>query len=165
MRLELHNGLKDANKVLTKLRVALRGVKLNPRKEWFIVESYVNCREQGYAIIGRTGDYTYGTVRNFYCAFSQNRNSDSVVVYLATYFGSSKAHPKQFHAYDPWAGNIPSQEVYEHAQYFPPMTGYYEMAAKFIRDEIVHFLSDDFEASACFFGDGDIDNQLARKNK
>lgn len=107
MKLEKCDSLKVADKVLAELRkmpsVASRG--LQP-----YVDTYSNCREQGYTVHAchkSMNIYTDKTVM-----FSQNRNSDVIVVYPMTGY--------ETHLTD--AG-------YAAAKYFEP--GDYKGAAKF----------------------------------
>ena len=142
MKLEFHQGLQDANKVLTKLRVALKQVKKVPHTD-FRVESYVNCREQGYAIIGYCGTGV-NEGREFYCSFSQHRNSDSVVVHLGTKLLSTHRS-----LYQSFCGNIAEEVVYANRQTFQWTKdgAQYREAATFIAIQIGIFLSDKFTQS------------------
>lgn len=81
------------------------------------VQAYSNCREQGYAITMFGGDKRIKKV-----AFSQCRNSDSIVVYRG-YNG------------DFLDGNIPIKEVYGERNFFQKGNGNEcFQAAEFILD-------------------------------
>lgn len=80
------------------------------------VEAYVNGREQGFCL----NNYT----SNRKVSFSENRNSDSIVVY----HGFSSDFLMQ--------GNTPSEAVYRGAsRYFA--YNEYELAAQFIHDMLI----------------------------
>jgi hypothetical protein len=95
-----------ARKVLAEVK---RWAKLSKEDCYIIVESYVNCREQGFAL---------ASCDDLKVAFSENRNSDDIVVY----FG--KRSDFAFNT------NIPSEEAWENRKFF----GYNEIekAAKLI---------------------------------
>jgi hypothetical protein len=59
------------------------------------LEVYSNCREQGYCIKHKNG---------LSISFSENRNSDDIVVYVGTKFDMQ--------------GNVPTEESYRKARYF-----------------------------------------------
>jgi hypothetical protein len=88
------------------------------------IRSYVNGREEGFYIV------VYG-LRSKAVAFSENRNSDNIVVY----FGVSNDFTPQ--------GNVPSEEVYKNAKYFD-YNAYLE-AAKFIYNYLCPESSDEEE--------------------
>ena len=69
-------------------------------EKYINIEAYVNCREQGFSI----QNYFKGERQ---VAFSENRNSDDIVVY----YGKRVDFSMQ--------GNVPSDEVYRKARYFP----------------------------------------------
>jgi len=79
--------------------------ELNKKKRYYL-EFYENGREHGYAI----------TDFNIKIVFSENRNSDDVVVYYA----ESNKFSMQ--------GNIPDEEVYKDKKFFQNI----EDAAKYI---------------------------------
>jgi len=150
MKLNFHNGLSDADKVLHRLRATLRSFKPDVEgRVCFLVESYVNCREQGYTITGGI----YGTpdkndTRDFYCAFSQYRNSDSVVVYIA-----SKRSSNSFQSHDIFKGNIPADEVWRTAIHvsWEKDGSHYQHAADLIAASIKMFLSKNYANSQYFY--------------
>lgn len=76
---------------------------------YICVESYSNCREQGFAL---------ASCDDRKVAFSENRNSDNIVVY----FGNRMSFE--------YNSNIPNEEVWESRRYFTPHG--YEQAAKAI---------------------------------
>lgn len=90
------------------LGVVKRLAKKSKDDSYVVVEVYVNCREQGFALNGDTR----------MVAFSEFRRSDDIVVY----FGARKDFA--------FNTNIPSEKVYESAKFFKP--GQHEEAAKFI---------------------------------
>ena len=95
----------------------------------FHVECYANGREHGFAIKG------YGVVKGgFGVAFSENRNSDSIVVYVGKYndFGM--------------AGNVPSEDVYRASKHFA-YNEIYE-AARLIVEKVRAFIAANKEAEA-----------------
>lgn len=98
-----------ARRVLAAVRVELK--KLPPQKyeDYLQVQSYANCREQGFCLHLDT-DHTV--------AFAEWRRSDEIVVY----FGGRKDFDMNT--------NIPSEEAFENARFFNPHE--YEKAAKFI---------------------------------
>lgn len=100
-----------ARKVLTlvkRLAYVPRGMK-EKDDSIVCVESYVNCREQGFAL---------ASCDDRKVAFSEFRRSDDIVVY----FG--KREDFAFNT------NIPSEEVYESAKFF--RFDQHEKAARFI---------------------------------
>ena len=64
------------------------------------VEAYSNCREQGFSIV------KYQNPSCLRVSFSENRNSDDIVVY------AGKDCEFQIR------GNIPNEEIYKQAKYF-----------------------------------------------
>lgn len=76
-------------------------------------EAYSNGREQGLFVRGPHGA----------AAFAENRNSDSIVVYLAV----SDEFPTQH--FD-MAGNVPDEKAYGDRQFFPPL--HFREAARYI---------------------------------
>jgi hypothetical protein len=95
-----------ARKVLAEVK---RWAKLSRDDSVIAIESYVNCREQGFAL---------ASCDDRKVAFSEFRRSDDIVVY----FG--KRADFAFNT------NIPSDEVYESAKFF--RFDKIEQAAKFI---------------------------------
>jgi hypothetical protein len=95
-----------ARKVLAEVK---RWAKLSKEDCYIIVESYVNCREQGFAL---------ASCDDLMVSFSEFRRSDDIVVY----FGARKDFDRNT--------NIPNEEVYESAKFFRPFE--VEKAAKFI---------------------------------
>lgn len=70
---------------------------MHPDKE-LLLEAYANCREQGYCL--------WNLEARKKVSFSENRNSDSIVVYS----GKMELFSMQ--------GNIPSEEAYERKLFF-----------------------------------------------
>jgi hypothetical protein len=105
MKIQKHHSLQVANKVLKLITV--------PKKVADVchVESYSNCREQGYSIIGYPN-----SSKGIRVSFSECRNSDQIVVYTGSYL--------EFQI----AGNIPSDKIWGGADYFHTP----EEAARFI---------------------------------
>lgn len=68
-------------------------------EKYLCIEAYVNCREQGFSV----KNYFQGERQ---VSFSENRNSDDIVVY----YGNRGDFSMQ--------GNVPSEEVYRKARYF-----------------------------------------------
>lgn len=95
-----------ARKVLAEIK---RLAKNSKDDSCVVVESYVNCREQGFAL---------ASCDDRKVAFSEFRRSDDIVVY----FGTRKDFA--------FNTNIPSDEVYESAKFF--RFDKIEQAAKFI---------------------------------
>lgn len=109
--LKFHDSLKVASKILNTVKKLLREKNIKT-DAW--VEAYSNCREQGYCIRALVG------VERLSISFSESRGSDQIVVYV----GGG--------VFDP--GNIPTDEAYKNAKYFP--CAGYEKAAAFIVGEI-----------------------------
>jgi hypothetical protein len=95
-----------ARKVLAEVK---RWAKFSQDDSVIAIESYANCREQGYAL---------ASCDDLKVVFSEFRRSDDIVVY----FGARKDFA--------FNTNIPSEEVYESAKFFRPFE--VEQAAKFI---------------------------------
>jgi hypothetical protein len=91
------------------LAIVKRLAKNSKDDSYVAVEAYVNCREQGFALASHDESKV---------AFSENRNSDHIVVYYGT--------RKDF----AFNTNIPSEEAYENRKLF--MYNEHEKAAKFI---------------------------------
>lgn len=100
--------LSVANKVLNAISRLSKGHK-------FILETYSNGREQGYALLI---DKTYSKK----VAFSESRGSDHIVVF----FGNSDDFD--------FIGNVPSYNVYKTAKFFSPYET--EKAANFIIEQL-----------------------------
>jgi hypothetical protein len=81
--------------------------QLGDRVNEIRVESYHNCREEGFAISGLLSNSEYDWQRR--AVFSENRNSDSIVLYTGKTID-----------FDISSG-IPSEETYRRARYFPPL--------------------------------------------
>ena len=97
---------KAARKVLAEFNTIIKS-KYRSKKDWgwVTVKTYSNCREQGFNL--RT--YFYGRWVTFgerSVSFSENPNSDNIVVY----FGKSDEF-----AYNT---NIPDDAVWQNAKYF-----------------------------------------------
>jgi hypothetical protein len=95
-----------ARKVLAEVK---RWAKLSKEDCEIAIESYANCREQGYAL---------ASCDDLKVVFSEFRRSDDIVVY----FGARKDFDRNT--------NIPNEEVYESAKFF--RFDKIEQAAKFI---------------------------------
>lgn len=81
------------------------------------VEAYANGREQGYSIVGLFFNGDKGVKCKRVC-FSENRNSDMIVVYHG-----------ENHDFDV-SSNIPNGDTYHNRKFFEP--GNYDGAANFI---------------------------------
>lgn len=101
-----------AAKVLKAVRKALPKDREERR---LYLEAYSNGREQGYRLkVVEAGP------REMNISFSENRNSDNIVVYMGYNFAMQ--------------GNVPSEEAYRTAHCFD--CGEYDKTAKFIVDQI-----------------------------
>jgi hypothetical protein len=162
MKLDFHTGIQYANAILKNVRASVSRLKIEDLS-FFHVESYTNCREQGYAIIGSIYPKD-GTPRHFYCAFSVGRNSDSAVVYLATYQSSRDSKVPTFESHQVFCGNIPSDEVYRKGSSFTyeKCKSHITNSSKFIVDELEFFVSDEFAKSNYFFTEQDA---IIQKNQ
>src|SRR3990172_7764209 len=89
--------IAKADAVLAVLEVLLKETS-GPQSD-LLLEMYANGREHGYSLVEWTAQRKV--------SFSENRNSDRIVVYC----GHSSL------AFD-MGGNVPSEEVYRKAQYF-----------------------------------------------
>lgn len=96
---------------VVELYVAHSIASINCPTDKIYVETYSNCREQGYSIVN------HHNARQV--SFSQNRNTDNIVVY----FGA----PSDFLEH-----NIPSEEIYTKAKYFKYEE--YSKAGSFVLD-------------------------------
>lgn len=65
-------GIKVANKVLKFLRPLVKNESFD-----ITIESYCNCREQGYQFVFYPNNYSSSTT----FSVAENRNSDSIVIY------------------------------------------------------------------------------------
>jgi hypothetical protein len=91
------------------LAIVKRLAKNSKDDSYILVEDYVNCREQGFAL----ASHDHAKV-----AFSEFRRSDDIVVY----FGTRNDFERNT--------NIPSEKSYESARFF--RYNQHEAAAKFI---------------------------------
>jgi hypothetical protein len=107
--IKFYNSLQVAHTVLSAVNSLLR----EGEDEHFWVETYSNCREQGYCIVGN-----YHKAGSKTIAFSENRNSDSIVVYCD--------ENREFSL----AGNVPNDSVYRNSRMFG--FGKYQEAAEYI---------------------------------
>lgn len=102
MKIDTHHSLKLAEKVKTALKKVGDDKILNQLNGgnypsmWY--ECFDNCREQGYCIIVGEG------YPSFRVAFTENRNSDDIVVYCYR----NNRHPS----------NIPSDGSWDDRKYF-----------------------------------------------
>ncbi len=134
MNIPFHHSLKDADRVLKRLRSLAKSHKM-PRGVDFYVESLVNCREQGYAIFGSNYIKDLGIRGEFYASFGQHRCSDSVFVNLGM------AQSFDVKLCDIWTGNIASEEVWKNQQTFEWQKdgSHYTKAAEFILSQMKLF--------------------------
>lgn len=108
------SNIDIANKILQRVK------RVKFPKDTFWVKVYSNCREQGFCIRGWNG------VSDFYASFSENRNSDEIVVYA-----ESIGDPDKREYEKRWDDqNRPSEDAYKAAKYFKP--GDFDGAAKYI---------------------------------
>ena len=111
-----------ARKVLTAFKKLVRA---NHRSKtdngWINVSTYTNCREQGFNV----KEYIYAGGNRMYrtASFSENRNSDNIVVYCGVNSD-----------FDTNTG-IPNEETWRNAQYFG--AGEYDKAAEYVYNWIV----------------------------
>jgi len=96
-----------ARKILAAVKPLLRSKKDD--NDFVMVQPYVNCREQGFALCSNN---------NRKVAFSEYRRSDEIVVY----YGKRKDFA--------FNTNIPSDKVYENAKFYAPKQ--IESAARFV---------------------------------
>jgi hypothetical protein len=78
--MKLHRAMGLADRTL---HILERALKAHPSDEELLVHSYRNGRENGYAVSVWTG--TFGSVPYWTWTFSENRNSDDVVIYEGDY--------------------------------------------------------------------------------
>jgi hypothetical protein len=135
MKLEIHHSLVDAEKVLAIVKHFAKKIGI-PDRVYFVVESYVNCREQGYSIIG--SNYTGKKICNFYASIAQHRMSDSIVVCLGMCTGWDVK------LYQSFCGNIAEERVWAQAQTFAwdKEGTHYKKAAMFILEQMEIFAND-----------------------
>jgi hypothetical protein len=136
MKIDANNKMVLANKVLARIRKIIAHVKAEKiffldknKKEcsyypqpW--VEAYSNCREQGLCL------------RDMYftAAWSENRNSDAIVVYIGDY-----------HDFD-MGGNIPNDNIYDTRKLFSPNDGsYLDDAAHYIVNCFIEYMKKEQE--------------------
>ena len=99
--MKIYKEFRVANAVLALVELILSGMEDEEESGFssLMVEMYANGREHGYQI-------HKWDMKRAVC-FSENRNSDTIVVYRGGQLDFQMA------------GNIPSQAVYEHAKHFP----------------------------------------------
>jgi hypothetical protein len=118
--------IKLAQTFLNLLKKELQKVKT---KETLTLEMYANGREHGYhlslLVYGNKGG-----VEKWGCSFSENRNSDDLVVYTGIGI---------LHCFD-MAGNVPSDHVYANRQFFSSTDSGRKDALAFIVDSLKDFL-------------------------
>lgn len=114
--LETADGVLSFIDSLTDFGVT-EGVTPEDVEDWY-VGTYCNGREQGYSIIGRPGLRGDDKPAPKVC-FSENRNSDAIVVYCG-----------DIRSFSDIRGNVPDQEIWENRSLFG--AGQYEEAARFI---------------------------------
>ena len=121
MRVKRYRSIIVADKVLSEFKKIARKTKsTQPYEGYCMIDLYSNGREQGYSIIRLSYDRKGRTSQ---CVFSENRNSDSIVVYTGTElldFGSSS--------------QIPSEKVYDNRHYFNHNE--HKQAAQYIFDKL-----------------------------
>lgn len=100
--------ITDKNLKATAVLAIVLDLSKNGTQTYF-VEPYVNGREVGYSIRLRdTGGAANNLTRGWpQATFSENRNSDDIVVYLGTTTNFSMQ------------GNVPDEETYRSATYYP----------------------------------------------
>lgn len=119
MKIPLKENLAVAEKVRRAVNRLNKSPKLVARGHF---ECFDNCREQGFVL--KLGD-GYDFRRTFNIAFSENRNSDDIVVYCYV----NTRFPQNLPATDAdWAGS----------KYFPHKK--YDQAAQYIIDRAIGFL-------------------------
>ena len=96
-------------------------------KEDLVLEMYSNCREQGYHL--QTSRIDGDNVVTWGCSFSENRNSDELVVYVGT--GSQRFEMQ---------GNVPDQRAYDSARYYGPREGELKKATSYIITSLREFI-------------------------
>lgn len=116
----LKQNLQVATAVLAVVNTILND---DDQVDRFHVEAYSNGREQGYHIRGWADDIG---CEGLGISFSENRNSDHIVVYT----GKSSSFSMQ--------GNVPQEGVYKNAKYFE--YGEYYKAASFIVEKMREYL-------------------------
>lgn len=105
--------LKSNLQVAERVRKAINRINDNSelmRRGWF--ECFDNCREQGYVLKISPPHYP----RTLNIAFSESRNSDSIVVY--------------FYTKTEYPSNLPTQDQWSDVKYFD--AGAYSKAARAI---------------------------------
>ncbi len=112
MRIPFKENMAVAQKILARVQRIGLPKELAERGS---VEAYSNGREQGYHINVREKGGFRGV------SFSENRNSDSIVIYFANECTDFSMQ-----------GNVPDEKVYRNATYMNP--GDYDGAARFIID-------------------------------
>ena len=113
------NKVKVARKVLTALQKILRPVP-NGKNDLYL-EHYQNCREQGFLVVNYKRDQVVPTS---WVAFSECRNSDSIVVFPSSVDGQD---------YPPSHGI--SEKSWNNRVFFPP--GEYDHAAVFCKKHLL----------------------------
>ena len=110
----------------------------NLPKDIFFLDTYQNCREAGFCIRGSFFVHDKKAQRAFkggeiYVAFSENRNSDSIVVYVDDTLTDEKKS-----LYEGFHGNLMTEAAYKNSESF----GYrhYENAAKYIVSVLDEFV-------------------------
>jgi hypothetical protein len=99
----MKTSLRRAHRVLESIEL---GELTKDERDEIVVESYENCREQGYAAVIR-GLAGAGDIK---IAWAECRGSDEMVAYVGK--------PNDF-----GTGNIPNEEVYRGAVYFSSKKG------------------------------------------
>ncbi len=95
----------QADEVLSRIKSLAAGTSPNNLKGWLQVSIYENCRERGYHVSNSyLAEWDRGGMRAV--SFSENRNSDDIVVY----FGTTDTFDDNTH--------IPDEETYKCHRHF-----------------------------------------------
>lgn len=106
MKIDLHSHLKRSNRVLARIRKGIADLKVDSKDCEVRLQGYENGRESGFFLsLHFYGEMMTGPDVAFACA--EHRKSDSMVVYEGPPVGGFEM-----------AGRVPSEEVFEAAQYY-----------------------------------------------
>lgn len=128
----------------SKIKQAIEVLKLVKRfgkslpKDVFYLDTYQNCRESGFCIRGSFFAHDRKAHKAFkggeiYVAFSENRNSDSIVVYMDDTLTDEKKS-----LFEGMHGNLMTEDAYKNSEHFGFQE--YERAAKYILDVLSDFV-------------------------
>jgi len=130
MRLMKCNKLIVADRVLADVKSKLKLARIETSIDDWWIDLYMNGRELGYHIKGWVSCVGDNNSMRFMCSFSENRNSDHIVVYCE--LGESSV-------FNEWGiTNQPSEKAYQEAKYFPP--DHESQAAAYIVQQIKKFM-------------------------